>query len=452
LWSTTTQPPQALTGSASVPVHVHGDPAVGRDLAARAAALIGAAPRLLDASSAPAAPSERDEMVTLLNRDTLLGGGPLLVLVRDDAENLHPAWCESLLGPVAVLSNTRLDLPGAVMLDVAPLSAAEQLQIWSAALDDPGVAGLPVLVSQFSLPARAIRVAAAEAARTGGADAAWDAARSRAREGLDGLAARVPGIAGWDDLILPADTEDLLRALKSQVVHRHTVFEEWGLRTGTMRGSGVSALFAGPSGTGKTLAAEVLASELRLDLFRVDISQLVSKYIGQTEKNLRKVFSAASSGGCVLLFDEADALFGKRSEVKDSHDRYANIEVSYLLQLMESYRGLAILTTNLRENLDRAFLRRLNFVITFPLPDAAERERIWRRLMPATMPTVDVRHDRLARLAVPGGVIRNIVLSAAFRAAEDGGPVGMGHLLAAARQECTKLERPVSHAETGGWV
>jgi SpoVK/Ycf46/Vps4 family AAA+-type ATPase len=203
---------------------------------------------------------------------------------------------------------------------------------------------------------------------------------------------------------------------------------------------------------GKTLAAEVIAGSLDLDLYRIDLSQIVSKYIGETEKNLRMVFDAADAGGCVLLFDEADALFGKRTEVKDSHDRYANLEVSYLLQRMESYRGLAILTTNLKDNVDKAFLRRLTAIVKFPFPDVAERTRIWQRVLVPTLPTEDVSVAALAQLAVTGGVIRNIALGAAFRAAEDRTAVRMTHLLAAARCECAKLERPLAEAEVGDWA
>ena len=200
------------------------------------------------------------------------------------------------------------------------------------------------------------------------------------------------------------------------------------------------------------MAAEVLAAELRLDLYRIDLSQVVSKYIGETEKNLRRVFDAAEEGGAVLLFDEADALFGKRSEVKDSHDRYANIEVGFLLQRMEAYRGLAILTTNMKEALDRAFLRRIRFVVQFPFPDAELRAEIWGRVFPVATPLETLDFQRLARLNVAGGSIRNIALGAAFLAAEAGEPVGMSHLLRAARAEYSKLEKPLTEAEIGGWV
>ena len=214
----------------------------------------------------------------------------------------------------------------------------------------------------------------------------------------------------------------------------------------------MSALFAGVSGTGKTMAAEVLSNELRLDLYRVDLSSVVSKYIGETEKNLRRVFDAAEAGGAILLFDEADALFGKRTEVKDSHDRYANIEVSYLLQRMEAYRGLAILTTNRKESLDTAFLRRLRFVVQFPFPDAGLRAEIWRRIFPKDTPTENLDVAKLSRLNVAGGNIRNMALNAAFLAADSNEPVRMKHLLRAARSEYNKLEKPLTETEIGGWT
>src|SRR6202789_3386352 len=217
------------------------------------------------------------------------------------------------------------------------------------------------------------------------------------------------------------------------------------------RGLGVSALFAGESGPGKTLAAEVLARDLGLDLYRIDLSAVVSKYIGETEKNLRQVFDAAEEGGVLLLFDEADALFGKRSDVKDSRDRYANMEVGYLLQRMEAYQGLAILTTNLKSSLDCAFQRRLRFVIEFPFPDVTQREAIWRRVFPAETPTQGVDTAALAQLKLPGGSIRNIALNAAFLAADANKPVSMAHLLQAARLKAQKTDRPLSEAEVRGW-
>jgi SpoVK/Ycf46/Vps4 family AAA+-type ATPase len=230
------------------------------------------------------------------------------------------------------------------------------------------------------------------------------------------------------------------------------VNEVWGFAAKGRRGLGVSALFAGESGTGKTLAAEVLAHELRVDLYRIDLSAVVSKYIGETEKNLRQVFDVAEEGGALLLFDEADALFGKRTDAKDHRDRYANMEVGYLLQRMEAYQGLAILTTNLKSSLDRAFQRRLRFVVEFPFPDLAQREAIWRCVFPATTPTHGIDTATLAQLKLPGGSIRNIALNAAFFAADANEPVTMAHLLQAARLEAQKTDRPLSEAEVRGWI
>jgi SpoVK/Ycf46/Vps4 family AAA+-type ATPase len=218
------------------------------------------------------------------------------------------------------------------------------------------------------------------------------------------------------------------------------------------RGLGISALFAGGSGTGKTLAADVLAQALKLDLYRIDLSAVVSKYIGETEKNLGRVFDAAEMGGVILLFDEADALFGKRSDVKDSHDRYANMEVAYLLQRMETYPGLAILTTNLKNSIDQAFLRRIRFIVQFPFPDANQRAEIWRRVFPARMPKEGVDEVKLAKLSVAGGNIRNIALNAAFIAAQARESVRMEHILQAAKNEYAKMERPLTDTEVKGWV
>jgi SpoVK/Ycf46/Vps4 family AAA+-type ATPase len=274
----------------------------------------------------------------------------------------------------------------------------------------------------------------------------------QARPHLDDLAQRIEPAASWEDLVLPELQQQIVRDIAAHVRQRCKVYETWGFAARGLRGLGINALFAGSSGTGKTMAAEVLANELRLDLYHIDLSQVVSKYIGETEKNLRRVFDAAEEGGAILLFDEADALFGKRSEVKDSHDRYANIEVSYLLQRMEAYRGLAILTTNMKSALDPAFLRRIRFIVQFPFPDAAQRMEIWRRIFPAGTPTEGLDMTKLARLNVTGGNIRNIALNAAFLAADAQEPVRMTHLLRAARSEYAKLEKSLTDAEIGGWI
>ena len=316
-----------------------------------------------------------------------------------------------------------------------------------------------MLISQFSLSVQAVRAASATIkARLGSGDesapgtALWDACRAQARARLDNLGQRMEPAATWDDLVLPDTQRQTLRDIAAHVRRRPKVYEEWGFAAKSARGLGISALFAGPSGTGKTMSAEVLANELRLDLYRIDLSQVVSKYIGETEKNLRLVFDAAEEGGAILLFDEADALFGKRSEVKDSHDRYANIEVSYLLQRMETYRGLSILTTNMKQALDTAFLRRIRFIVPFPFPDAEHRSEIWRRIFPATTPTDRLDYEKLGRLAVTGGNIRNIALNAAFLAADCEQPVRMWHLLRAAHTEYSKLDKTPSDAEVRGWA
>ncbi len=222
-----------------------------------------------------------------------------------------------------------------------------------------------------------------------------------------------------------------------------------GFRRKLSLGLGIAALFAGESGTGKTMAAEVLAGHLGLGLYRIDLAGVVSKYIGETEKNLRSIFDAAERGGAILFFDEADALFGKRSEVKDSHDRYANIEVNYLLQRMEDFRGLAILATNRKSSLDSAFVRRLRFIVDFPLPDQSHRLQIWRSVFPQEAELRGIDFPFLSRLEIPGGHIRNIALNAAFMAASEGGPIGMAQVMRSARREYAKMERLVQESEFG---
>jgi len=276
--------------------------------------------------------------------------------------------------------------------------------------------------------------------------ALWSALRESARGGLDALAQRIASRADFDDLVLPPRVAAQLKEIAGQLGHRRQVYEDWGFGEREGRGLGIAALFAGESGTGKTLAAEAIANECGLDLYRIDLASVVSKYIGETEKNLGKLFDAAECSGAVLLFDEADALFGKRSDVKDSHDRYANIEVAYLLQRIECYRGLAILTTNLKSALDRAFMRRIRFVVQFPMPDEAARERIWRRQLPARSPRGEIDFARLAKLQLSGGHIRSVVLTAAFQAAARGAPIAHELLLDAAREEFMKLDRPFGDA------
>jgi SpoVK/Ycf46/Vps4 family AAA+-type ATPase len=267
------------------------------------------------------------------------------------------------------------------------------------------------------------------------------ACRAHSVHRLGELAVKIEPNYGWDDIVLPEDQREQLREICSQARYRHRVFGEWEFGRKLSGGKGLIALFSGPPGTGKTMAAEVIASELRLELYKIDLSQVVSKYIGETEKNLDRIFAEARTSNAILFFDEADALFGKRSEVKDAHDRYANIEIGYLLQKMEEYEGIAILATNLRGNLDEAFVRRMQFIVELPLPDEEERRQIWEKVWPAAVP----RSPQLdlailaRRFEVPGGNIRNIALAAAFLAAGEGGVVTHSHLLRATRREYQKM-------------
>ncbi len=277
------------------------------------------------------------------------------------------------------------------------------------------------------------------------------ACRAHSNQRLGTLTRKIIPRYTWADLVLPADRLAHLHEMCLHVRYSPLVFEEWGFDRKLSGGKGLNVLFAGEPGTGKTMAAEVLAADLGLDMYKLDLSSVVSKYIGETEKNLEQIFREARTSNSILFFDEADSLFGKRSEVKDSHDRYANIEVGYLLQRMESYRGLAILTTNLRSALDTAFLRRIRFVVQYPFPDPAQRAEIWRRIFPRDTPTQALDAVRLGQLNLAGGNIRNIALLAAFLAAEADEPVRMSHVLSAARMEYAKLEKPLTGTELDGW-
>jgi SpoVK/Ycf46/Vps4 family AAA+-type ATPase len=267
------------------------------------------------------------------------------------------------------------------------------------------------------------------------------AARLLSTPKLEALAQCVTPRYDWEDIVLPADQIVLLREIVGTVRSRPLVLDTWGVGRKLASSRGLTILFAGPPGTGKTMAAEVIAGELGMDLYKIDLSSLVSKYVGETEKHLAQVFAEAENSNAILFFDEADALFGKRSEVRDSHDRYANIEISYLLQRMESYDGVSILATNLRANLDEAFTRRLQFVVDFPFPDEAYRLRIWQALFPPAVPhNPDLDFVQLSqRYKIAGGNIRNILVNAAYLAAADGGIVGMEHILHGARRELQKI-------------
>ena len=436
------------------------DPDGQEDVAALIASGCGCQLYAVRAEELPPPGPDLDLLAALWRREALLL--PAVLLVQAGATGLTAATrqlVERLTGLAIVACRESVNLSAASLrLDVDKPPPAEQRRLWAEALGEPAPtldAELDVVSEQYRLSAQKIRATgtllAASAAQVGPAELR-DICRLHTRPRLEGLAQRLIPRARWDDLVLPEAQMQTLRHLAAQVSHRMQVYETWGFAALGQRGLGVSALFAGDSGTGKTMAAEVLAHELELDLYRIDLSAVVSKYIGETEKNLRQVFDAAEEGGSILLFDEADALFAKRGEVKDSHDRYANMEVAYLLQRMESYQGLAILTTNLRSSLDRAFTRRLRFTIHFPFPDLEQRERIWTQVFPAAAPTKGIEPAKLAQLKVTGGNIRNIAMNAAFFSAEAGQPIGMAHLLEAAALEADKLERPISDAETRGWV
>ena len=302
------------------------------------------------------------------------------------------------------------------------------------------------VAAKFRLSVEAIREAAEVARIVGDLDYG---ARHASSSRLGELATRLPPGHRWDDLVLPARQLELLRGISAYLRHRDQVLSDWGYERTVARTQGLKVLFAGESGTGKTMAAQVLAAELGLEIFRVDLATVVSKYIGETEKNLEKIFTAADGSNAILFFDEADALFGKRSEVSDSHDRYANIEVAYLLQRMEAYPGAVILATNFKRNIDDAFVRRLDFVIDFPFPEAEDRRRIWRLVLPEQAPVdPDVDLDFLAtQFKLSGGAIRNCSLAAAFQAADEAGSIGMRHLVRAVAQEYGKQGRLTLEAD-----
>jgi winged helix domain-containing protein/ATPase family protein associated with various cellular activities (AAA) len=344
--------------------------------------------------------------------------------------------------------------------DARPPGHEERERLWRTELDGQAATGLDpaAATGPFRLTAEQLRRAAEAArlqARAGGRPVEADDLRAGARAqnaaGLERLASRIEPAVGFDDLVLPAEVLEQLRDLTLRARHRDLVLGRWAMAGASSRRRGLTALFAGASGTGKTMAAEVLAREMGLDLYVVDLASVVDKYVGETEKNLDRIFAEAESVNGVLLFDEADALFGKRSDVSDAHDRYANVEVAYLLQRMELFEGIAILATNLRSNLDEAFARRLDALIDFPEPEAEDRLRLWRRCLGTTAPREpDLDLEFLARaFKLSGGNVRNVVVAAAYAAAEEGRPISMAHLVRATRGEYRKLGRMVVESEFG---
>ncbi len=422
-------------------------------------------PCALHAADIPTTPVEREQFARLWTRESVLSSAALCIQTDDsDSYRNLTLLLNQLETPVAVevQPGSQAERLEGLRIHLTAMSASERKKIWSEYLGSVAhqMNGyLDRIVDHFHFDEPGIQISALTArekiAESEGNDAgpiAWNICRKHARRSLENIAQRLEPRGAWDDLVLPAQQMETLRQIVIHVRHRAIVNEHWGFAARYERGLGLSVLFSGTSGTGKTMAAEIIAAELSLDLYRIDLASVVSKYIGETEKNLRRIFDAAEESSAILLFDEADALFGKRSEVRDSHDRYANLEISYLLQRIESYRGVAILTTNMQHALDSAFMRRIRFIVQFPFPDAGSRARIWQRIFPSATPVGLVDFEGLAQLNVSGGVIRNIAMHAAFLAAEDQEAIGMKHLLVASRTEYSKMNKPLTAAETRGWV
>ncbi|WP_405649663.1 ATP-binding protein [Streptomyces sp. NBC_01386] len=418
-----------------------------RLVAAAAASAFGRGSLLVGAADLPPAPDARRRLARLMERETVLSGHVWAVAL-DEADPSGPTTVTRTIAeldaPVAVLcdEDTVVAAPEFVRVPVGRLGPDDRAWLLTSALQRAGAPAPPaetgVAAAAFDLTADDAEAVARDAAL---GTPLWQACRDRARMSFSGLAKVLRPTAGWTDLVVPEAQAAQLHALTAAVRHRDTVLNDWGFAGRTARDRGATALFAGPSGTGKSFAAEVIAADLGLDLVQVDLSQVTSKYIGETEKNLRQVFAAAEDSTAVLLFDEADVLFARRTEVHDSHDRYANLETAYLLQRLERFRGLAILTTNAKSALDRAFTRRLRTVVNFPHPDQAMREALWRKAFPADTPVDGVDPADLAKLDLSGGEIASIALVAAYLAAAESGPVTGQHVLTAVRWELAKSGR-----------
>jgi hypothetical protein len=436
-------------------------------VAARALARLGPPPVVIDLGRL--GPREEADAATAAIREARLRGcglvaGPVDVLAERGPAAVR-AFAEAAC--VTVLHGARGWDPAwsrtvAFLVEAELPTAAERRDAWHAALDGSAsgdmaaaIAALPYRLApeQVERAAEAGRLTAAAAGRALAVGDVAAGARSQNAAGLDRLARRIEPRVGWSDLVLPAPVIEQLGELTARARHRDRVLDDWGLGRTSLKGRGVTALFAGDSGTGKTMSAEVIAGSLGLDLYVIDLSTIVDKYIGETEKNLDRVFNEADRVNGVLLFDEADAIFGKRSEVKDARDRYANVEVAYLLQRMEVFDGMAVLTTNLRANVDEAFLRRLDAIVDFPVPDVEDRRRLWERNLSAGVPKADdIDVDFLARrFTLSGGNIRNVAVGAAFRAAAGERPLAMADLVRETAREYRKLGRLCVEAEFGSW-
>lgn len=446
-------------------------------IAAAVAAGLGKQVYQIPIYSIPEKGQESSQLLRLWNREAALSDYALFIDgstldTKDKAKTQGMLNFMEGISGILIIGNgewtSKLSRP-LINFKIEKPTRAEQLLLWKEQLGKfakPIANYLEKVVSHFNLSAKTIIEASTEVislqpkpVRRSKAYIAnteaniWKTCCKHTRPKVDELAQRIEPVATWKDIVLPDSQTETLQEIAQQVKNRSMVYQEWGFGAKSTRGFGISALFTGESGTGKTMASEVLANELNLDLYRIDLSQVVNKYIGETEKNLKRIFDAAEEGGAILLFDEADALFGKRSDVKDSHDRYSNIEVSYLLQRMESYGGLAILTTNMKSAIDKAFLRRIRFILHFARPDQQQRAEIWKRIFPAGTPlSKDLDMSKLAKLNVPGGNIKNVAMNAAFLAAAENESIKMAHILHAAHREYTKLEKTLSRNEIKGWV
>jgi AAA+ superfamily predicted ATPase len=439
----------------------------GQGAAAAALAAAGLEVIGVDADRLATQPAA-EELVRLAGREALLRGAgliaePIEALARTSGEALRRL--ASLPVPVLLIGDVSWDprwsrnVP--LQAESPPLGTQEREHLWLSALAGTAQDPSPHLPTHLQLGpeqiGRAVRWAqlAAKLGDTAVNDGLLQAgARAQNAAGLERLSRRVEPTVGWRDLVLTDSVTAQLHELAARARHRHRVLTEWRMRPGGGRGLGVTALFAGDSGTGKTMSAEVIAAELGLELYKVDLATVVDKYVGETEKNLERIFTEASGVNGVLLFDEADAVFGKRSEVRDAHDRYANIESAYLLQRMETFDGLAILSTNLRANIDEAFTRRLDCIIDFPAPVEELRLALWERCLAPPLPIgedLDLRFCAKA-FELTGGNIRSAAITAAYLAAAADQPVGMAHLIAAVEQEYRKLGRLVLEREFGRYL
>lgn len=419
----------------------------------------------LDITRLTLSPGERTDFMRLLAREAVLAQ-ILLYIDMPEQEGLDSTayssvlyWVEHLPLFFIVSSRVRLNTDRTLRFSHTPqVTVSDRSGLWHEALSSAGVNvsdPLDHIVEQFQfgpqeafLTAQGMRYRAGRhGSKTVSAEEVWEACREQSQGQLTGMARQIRPVYEWDDIVVTDGVRAQLREIAGQVAGRAQVYQQWGFGHKLVRGRGISALFSGASGTGKTMAAEVLANALHLELYGVELPSMVSKYIGETEKNLRRIFDAADRCGVILFFDEADALFGRRTEVKDSHDRFANIEINYLLQRMEEYSGLSILATNRKNDIDRAFLRRLRFLVDFPFPEADQRLAIWRKAFPADTPLGEIDYETLSRLEVAGGHIRNIALSAAFLAASEQKPVTMRHLLHAARREYGKMDKMIAETD-----